>query len=128
MSDRPFLSWVEQFQQFATDFEIYLAEFPENGWYRRYLDDYRRLFDAILAGENFHPQRQPYQSVHAAVVLMLDGRKKLTPLQRRLKKGLLVRWQRLHNSAGIRGREGLDKGGPSFWSGCKACAGVTHTK
>lgn len=113
----PYPTWEETFAAFVERFELYIAEFPEYGPHRTYIDRYRDRLDLIRSGENFHPEKDPYLGFHAAVMLLLDGRKKLTRAQRDTRKGLFVIWQRLHNSASARGRQGTDSGGPSLWSG-----------
>jgi hypothetical protein len=113
----PFPTWDENFAEFITRFEPYIAEFPEDGPHRINIDRYRERLDLIRSGVDFNPRTEPYTLFYAAVMLLLDGRLKLTATQRKARKGLFVAWQRLYNSASMRGREGLDQGGPSMWSG-----------
>jgi len=113
----PFPTWDESFAEFITRFEPYIAEFPEDGPHRINIDRYRDRLDLIRSGVDFNHRTEPYTLFYAAVMLLLDGRLKLTMTQRKARKGLLVAWQRLHNSASMRGREGTDRGGPSMWSG-----------
>ncbi len=113
----PYPTWEETFVAFVERFELYIAEFPEYGPHRTYIDRYRDRLDQVRSGIDFNPRTEPYTLFYAAVMLLLDGRLKLTATQRKTRKGLFVAWQRLHNSASMRGREGMDQGGPSMWSG-----------
>ena len=110
-----FATWEEDFKQFGERFEPYLAEFPTYGWHQRYLDIYRERFGIILNSRKMVPIDAPFQHFHAAVMILLDGRRSLSPAQRKMRKTLVTRWQRLHNAASARNKTGQSVDGGSYW-------------
>lgn len=93
------IGWNDQFEAFLQDYQQYLDEFPEMGWHEKMLRNFHENLPLVLAGDRGIAASSPFFRLHAAIMLMLDARKKLTPFQRRKCKGLTVRWIRLERSA-----------------------------
>lgn len=108
--------WLEDFNRFCADFETYLADFQATGWHEQHCARYRDNLPAVIAGDRGTTDNSAYLQLHAAIMLLLDGRRKLTTNQKAMRKSLLFRWKALHNS-GLVTHKSTD--GPSLWSGVR---------
>ena len=105
---------LDDFNRFRADFEAYVADFPQYGWHEPHSARYRDNLSAVLAGDRGTADNSTYLQLHAAIMLLLDGRRKLTSNQKVMRKSLLFHWKALH-SAGLASHKNMD--GPSLWSG-----------
>ncbi|MFX4226484.1 MAG: hypothetical protein ACFHHU_00915 [Porticoccaceae bacterium] len=91
--------WKVGLEAFVEAFEVYIGDFPEIGWHEKYLTIYRSALSRVrLEGANNQPG-QPFIELHCSVMLLLDGRKKLTADQQKQREKLVFRWWQLQRSA-----------------------------
>ncbi|MFC4236019.1 hypothetical protein ACFOY8_12310 [Thalassospira xianhensis] len=112
-----FQSWAEKFEDFLVSFEDYLKEFPAFGWHEKYLNRYRDSCPLVQAGERGNEPGQPFFMLDTSIMLLLDGRQRLSENQRKVRKNLLFKWEGLRRSVSAEGREAPM--GLSYWSGVK---------
>ena len=94
-----FKDWQESFDAFCVEFDDYLRVFPQVGRHVRYVETWRKISPLIRDGNRSNQPGAPFFEVHCAVMLLLDGRRSLTPEQRKLRPALLFRWRQLERSA-----------------------------
>ncbi|MBO6773799.1 MULTISPECIES: hypothetical protein [unclassified Thalassospira] len=94
-----FKDWEDGFGAFITEFEAYLDHFPDYGGHEKYLAKYREALDLVRTQGREKCRGKPFLDLHCAIMLLLDGRQKLTPPQKDRRATLVFRWKQLERSS-----------------------------
>ncbi|PKR55393.1 hypothetical protein COO20_04275 [Thalassospira marina] len=107
--------WAADFLDFQQVFDVYVAGFPQYGPHEKAVADYQENAGAVWAGNTGTKPGEPLFLVGNSVLILLDGHQRLTPEQKKVRKGLAAKWKMLRASVHAANREAIE--GPSLWSG-----------